>query len=336
MATQSLLDSTRELLGLMQQFDVSKLRREADLGKQMSFSGVLESAQALVDIYKRIPLAALDDFSDTQLNSISQQADNDYTNFNGILAFDLAAPDAANNRTKLIETVKRRRDQLFDQLWQYVAYGVARTTDTSLLEAEARKVLQSIERSSKEFAAQMQAVKKDADDVLAGIRAVAAEHGVSQKAVYFKQEANEQEDLAAKWLNYTYWFAIGFGILAIGSLFAHKIEWLRPDGRYEMVQFISGKLLIFSVLGYMLVMASRNYSTHKHNAVVNRHRQNALLTYNALVEASGSSGTGDIVLAHAASCIFSPQETGFSHGKGETFSGPNSSLEILTKSVSGK
>ena len=80
-------------------------------------------------------------------------------------------------------------------------------------------------------------------------------------------------------------------------------------------------------------MASRNYTTHKHNAVVNRHRQNALLTYRALVEASATKGTEDIVLAHAASCIFSPQETGFSPGKGESTSGSKSILELMTKSV---
>lgn len=93
-----------------------------------------------------------------------------------------------------------------------------------------------------------------------------------------------------------------------------------------MFQLISSKVLIFAVLGYLLLMAARNYATHKHNVVVNRHRQNALLTYRSLVEASDGSGTEDIVLAHAASCIFSPQETGFSHGKGESVSGSKQCL----------
>ena len=100
-----------------------------------------------------------------------------------------------------------------------------------------------------------------------------------------------------------------------------------------MFQLVSSKLLIFAVLGYLLLLAARNYSTHKHNAVVNRHRQNALLTYRKIVEASGSAGTEDIVLAHAASCIFSPQETGFSHGKGESLAGSKSVLELMTKSA---
>lgn len=81
-------------------------------------------------------------------------------------------------------------------------------------------------------------------------------------------------------------------------------------------------------------MAAKNYTTHKHNAVVNRHRQNALLTYRALVTAAEDTGTQDIVLAHAASCIFSPQETGFATSKGDSVSGSKSVLELLTKGVS--
>ena len=67
MTTASVLESTREALNRVQQFDVTSLSREADLGKQMSFSEAVTPAEALINIYKRIPLTALEDFSDTQL-----------------------------------------------------------------------------------------------------------------------------------------------------------------------------------------------------------------------------------------------------------------------------
>jgi len=297
--------------------------REDDLGKQMNFAEAISPAQALVDIYRRIPLTALDDFSDSQLNSIGQQAIADFNVFKQILEFNTTiTADAANTRTGIINTLKTRRDQLFDQLWQYVAYGVARITDTTLLETQARATIQSIKDQAEKLTSQLLVAKNDADKALAEIRAVAAEQGVSQQAIHFKAEAAEQESLAATWLTYTYRFAAAVGGFAVLSLFLHKIDWIRPESSAEMFQLISSKLLIFAVLGYLLLMASRNYTTHKHNAVVNRHRHNALLTYRSLVEASGGAGTEDIVLAHAASCIFSPQETGFSHGKGEASSGP--------------
>lgn len=334
MATQSILESTREALERVQQFDVTTLSREDDLGKQMNFSEAVAPSQALVNIYKRIPLTALEDFSDGQLNTITKQAQADYNVFKQILEFNATTPDASATRSNVINALKVRRDPLFDQLWQFVAYGVARITDTTLLETEARATIQSIRDQSEKLTEQLHTAKDGADKALSEIRAVAAEQGVSQQASYFKAEAEDQEKLASVWLTYTYRFAGAVGAFAVLSLFLHKIEWLRPDSNAEMFQLVSSKLLIFAVLGYLLLMAARNYITHKHNAVINRHRQNALLTYRALVEASANPGTEDIVLAHAASCIFAPQETGFSHGKGESPSGSKSVLELMTKSAS--
>lgn len=333
MATQTTFEASRESLDRIQQFDARTLSREDDLGKQMSFLEAVKPAEILIEIYKRIPLTALDDFSDMQLNAINAQARSDYNIFQQILDFKSTSNDAANTRTNILNTLKNRRDQLFDQVWQYIAYGVARITDTSLLETQARATIQSIKDESVKLTEQLNTAKSEAEDALAAIRAVASEQGVSQQAAYFKQEVTDQDTLATTWLKYTYWFAAAVGLFAIFSLFLHKIAWIKPEGNAEMFQLISSKLLIFAVLGYLLLLAARNYTTHKHNSVVNRHRQNALLTYRALVEASGQKGTEDIILAHAASCIFSPQETGFNQGKGDSSAGSKSVLELLTKSA---
>jgi hypothetical protein len=333
MATEKVYTTTLEALERIQTFDPGTLGREADLGRQMNFADAVKPAEAIIAVYKRIPISALADFTDTQLNAILAQANADYNLFKQILDFNAASSDAVSTRTNILATIKVRRDQVFDQLWQYVAYGVARITDTSLLETQARATIQAIEDQAAKLTEQLSKSKSDADSALAAIRAVASEQGVSQQAIYFKDEAQGQETLADKWLTYTYRFAAALGAFAVFSLVLHKLDWIKPAGNGETFQLITSKVLIFSVLGYLLIMAARNYSTHKHNAVVNRHRQNALLTYRALVTAAEDTGTQDIVLAHAASCIFSPQETGFAHGRGDT-GGSKSILELLTKGAS--
>jgi|WetSurSiteA1Bulk_404760.scaffolds.fasta_scaffold00008_5 hypothetical protein len=334
MATQETLEITQSNLNRIQQFDVKTLSRETELGLQMSFKDAVAPASELINIYKRIPLTVLEDFTDTQLNSINQQALADFNTFSSIIDFDATEDNAANRRNNIITGLRNRRDELFNTLWQYIAYCVARNTDTSILEIEARATIQSIKDQSEQLTAQLNTAKTDADSALAAIRAVAAEQGVSQQASYFKQEAEAQEVLADKWLRHTYWFALAVGSFAIFSLFLHKIDFIKPESNAEIIQLMSSKFLIFAVLGYLLLMAARNYTTHKHNAIVNKHRQNALLTYQALVTASINEGTEDIVLAHAASCIFSPQETGFSNSKGGDLpSGSKSVLELMTKRV---
>jgi hypothetical protein len=334
MATEKVYTTCREALERVQTFDPDTLGRVDDLGRQMNFEEAVKPAEAIIAVYKRIPMSALPDFTDGQLNTILAQANADYSVFKQILDFNAASGDAVGTRTNVLTNIKIRRDQLFDLLWQYVAYGVARITDTSLLETNARATIQGIEDEAAKLTGELAKAKTDADSALAAIRAVASEQGVSQQAIYFKDESLAQETLAEKWLTYTYRFAAALGLFAILSLFLHKVDWIKPTSNAEMFQLITSKVLIFTVLGYLLIMAAKNYTTHKHNAVVNRHRQNALLTYRALVTAAEDTGTQDIVLAHAASCIFSPQETGFSHGRGDSGSGSKSVLELLTKGAS--
>ena len=58
---------------------------------------------------------------------------------------------------------------------------------------------------------------------------------------------------------------------------------------------------------------------NKHNEVINRHRENALKTYKALVDAAGADANRDIVLTNASECIFLSQTTGF--GKSDSSDG---------------
>lgn len=97
---------------------------------------------------------------------------------------------------------------------------------------------------------------------------------------------------------------------------------------YAVWRTVAARVLVFTVLAYALFFSARNYAAERHNAVVNRHRQNALSTYRALVEANSTPENRDIVLAHAARCIFAPQESGYARGGG-TDSGGISVFETI-------
>jgi hypothetical protein len=315
----------------IQEFKVESLARESELGSQLSFREIVPTAQEIIGLYNRVPTSILSDFSDNHLNIVISLADSDFNLFGQVLSFNPTDSNAAQLRASLISQIKARRDQLFDQIWHYISYGVARNTDTNLLETQGRATIQAIKDQSKDLTDQLEQSKTEANAALVAIRAVASEQGVSQQAAYFRQEAIDQEALAADWLKRTYWLAWALGVFAVLSLFIHKFDWIRPVSNIDLIQMMSSKVLVFAVLAFMLVHAARNFGSSKHNAVINRHRQNALLTYKALVAASGENGTQDIVLAHAAACIFAPQTTGFSSTGNDMQSGPKSVLELMTK-----
>jgi hypothetical protein len=58
MATESVLNQCNDSLTRVQTFDASTLSREDDLGKQMSFAEAVKPAEAIIAVYKRIPLIA--------------------------------------------------------------------------------------------------------------------------------------------------------------------------------------------------------------------------------------------------------------------------------------
>lgn len=328
----SKLEETRESLERMQRFDPDTLARDSDLGARFSLSSAVDPANKLVRLYKQLGVSALDDFPDEILDQIKKQADADFNRFKQLLDF---APDQQQNpaqvRDQLVAQIEAAYRGAFQTLYTPIAYGASKSIDFQRMENEARASLQSVTDQASEITEQLGKHQEQAEQVLRDVRKVAAEQGVSQQAIYFKDEAAEHKTLADTWQGYTTKLAIGVGIYAVATLFLHKIPYFQPTNPYDSVQLVASKILIFFVLTYMLILAAKNFLNHKHNEIVNKHRQNALMTFKALVDASKTEESRDIVLTHAASCIFSPQDTGYTKHYGGD-SGP-SVTELIPKTV---
>lgn len=328
-----LYDETTESLARMQKFNVEMLPREGELGTKLNFHEAVEAAQQLIDLYKRLSVTALQDFPDKILTLIRDSANNHYQLFKQALDFDLEQRDPGSVRTSLISQIKTAYQPAFQDLHQYISYSLHRSADFQRLDADARSTLQTIQDKSSKITGTLATYESDAKNVLEEIRKVAAEEGVTQQAAHFSAESQEHAAEAEKWRNVITKFAIALGLFATLSLFLHKIPFLKPENTYDAVQLSISKILIFSVIAYMMFLSAKNFLNHKHNAIINKHRQNALMTHRALVEASGDEGVRDAVLLQASSCIFSPQSTGYSQGTESDIASQKSVVEILSKPI---
>lgn len=326
--------SARESLIRMQEFDVTKLPREDELGIKFRFTSAVEPAKRLVDLFSRLPESVLEDFGQTQLNEITKQADACYNLFTQVLDFNETQNNALATRDSLIKQIEDAYQNALNVLLPLVGYSLYKTADFQRLEVEARAALQGIKDETNKITSELEKQKTDANTVLDEIRNVAAEQGVTQQAIYFKEEADSNETKATEWRALTVWIAVGLGVFAIASLFVHKIPILDPGDAYDTIQLAISKILIFAVISYMLFLSARNFMSHKHNATVNRHRQNALMTYKSLVEAAGDKQqASDAILIHAAACIYSPQPTGYTNSGAEN-QNAKSVVELLSKPLS--
>ena len=333
---QPIRSEAEESLVRMQKVDVSTLPREKELGSEVNFLGAVEPAQRLVDLYKRLSATALDDLSQQGLQQVKDRANADYALLKQALDFKLASQsNPQGTRDSIVQQLIAAYDPSFQTLHPYIAYSLHRSADFQRLDADARATMQSISDRAGKVEAQLQEHEKEAQRVLSEIRAVAAEEGVTQQSTHFRAEADRHESAAEEWRKRTTNIAIGLGVYAALSVFLHKVPFLVPTSNYDAVQLAVSKVLVFSVLAYMLFLSARNFLNHKHNAIVNRHRQNALMTHRALIEAASDPGIREAIMVQAAGCVFSPQATGYTSGASATENqNPKSVVELLTRSAS--
>ena len=334
-AENQALESAKGSLVRMQEFDVQALPRETELGKSYSFRAAVEPASRLVELFKRLSSAALNDFGRNQLNQIKKQADASFNLLNSVLQFDPTQSGAHETQQSLIQNIANSYQDAFNVLHPFIGYSLHKSADFQRLDSEARATLQKIKDDANEITENLDKQKLEAERALEAIRTVAAEQGVTQQAIYFKDEADNNETDAETWRNRTINMAWLLGGYAVLSIFIHKIPGLTPANIFETVQLAVSKMLIFAVISFVLYLSARNFLSNKHNAVVNKHRQNALMTYKALVEAAGEKQqASEAVLVHAAACIYAPQPTGYAAGGGSDTQGAKSVIELLSRPIS--
>lgn len=324
----------QQSLERIQKFDPETLSRDVDLGTALNFREAVAPAKRATALFQQFPVEYLSDLPQSRQNQIQEHADSFFNIIEQIIKFDPKQDNAYGVRTSLIDSISGQYDSYFNTLSPLVSYAASRTKDFRALEREARSAMQAASDRAAEVTSNLQSNQEEAERILSEVRKVAAEQGVSQQAMYFQAESTLHDNDAKDWRTATIWTAIGLGLYAVASATLHKISWLAPTNNYEAIQLGLSKILIFGVIAYMLVLCARNFLSHRHNAVINRHRQNALLTFNALVGAAKNEEQRDIVLSYAAACIFAPQDTGFTKGGGSPEI-PSNIIQAVPKMIAG-
>ena len=245
-------------------------------------------------------------------NQIRSQADADFNRLQQILDFEPATEgNPGQVRQQYIDQIQEAYDQAFRVLHPYIAYGASVSVNVQRMENDARAMIQSVKDQAESITAELTQTKDEALGILDDVRKVAAEQGVSQQAYHFRVESESHAKQSDRWLIKTGIAALLLMVYAAASFKLHTWLNIKLDSTQDAIVFAISKVLIFVVLSYVLFLSSRNFMSHKHNSVVNKHRQNALATFGELVNAAQDNSNKDVILTFASACIFSPQDTGY-------------------------
>ncbi|WP_271497808.1 hypothetical protein [Bradyrhizobium sp. CCBAU 11357] len=288
----------------------------------------MQPAQKAIALFQLVPDHIVPELPPAARSQLRSAADSVYNLFNQIKSFSAQSGNASGERQGILSSLKDSYEGWFNQLQPALVFSTSTQRDFSRIENEARAAAQAAQDEALRLTSVPAEHQKEAERVLSDVRKLAAEQGVGFQAAYFKTEADKHDDTASKWRLWTVGAALLVAALAVLSPFVTKIDLLKPQDIHDSIQLLAAKLVIFTTTGYLLVLSARNFLAHTHNTIVNRHRQNALLTFQALVDAAKGEDKKDIVLTQAAACMFAPQETGFTKHQAE---GGANVIQMLAK-----
>jgi hypothetical protein len=244
-----------------------------------------------------------------------------YKRLHKLSSYTSAAKAASTDKTLLFEKWKGERDSLLEEIDEYCTAFCNRAISVipylTLKERHLDSADDKIESLVTDFHARTEAAfddlkfkQSELEGTLKTARDMAAHAGVATHAQKFGTTSDEHT-AASKW-----WLVTAV-VLLLTTITIALIILLRFPTQGELkdaatVQRIIGKAVAISILYFSALWSAKNYRTHRHLAVVNSHRQNALNSFDAFVHAAGGDDqTKNAVLLETTRCIFAPVNTGY-------------------------
>jgi hypothetical protein len=339
------LQQRKELRGAMRpkleevvKSDPEDLARIRELGTELNFAECIPSLKATINLFRDVAETLdAEELSFNALSNVSGALDATRNLFRSFVTFSVAQSNPPNRnilqeRNNLIQQGLNHYDNVFGQVSPVIAFCAAKRGRMGELESQAEGTLNSM----KSAVADLESSRDEAKKTLEIVKGLAQRAGVSQHAEIFAEEAKSHQSAAWLWLlttvaltGITVWAGFHFYQVAL-----QPIDPSKPYAPTQPLQAAVAKIALLSILFTATIWVGKMYRSHRHNAVVNKHRSNALRTFETFAKATSDDSTKNAVLIKATECIFSPQQTGYTSHEPET--GGVAQVVEIVRGIAGK
>ena len=309
------------------------LKRPDLSGKRLSFEIVHPDLLAAYEMLQEIltsPRESLLGLSEDNVQQIKSCLQQLLSRFQEIHSFDPQnSSEAQNSREEhreILREIVGSCDQIKQQLGPIVAYlkskaveqletQVKATINDAIKDAvEELNTEKDLSQKQSNQVEQNEAKRQDDFKQLKGqLEDTLAEESVSKYEKIFEEQANKHQWAAYGWLGMTAALIVVFGFVFYQLFEALKLEGTEWVGVFQNV-FTKGFFL--SLVYLVLNRSIKNFTAEKHLEVINRHRQNALRTFQAFHSAAGENQEiQDAVLLAATNAIFDANQSGYLSAK---------------------
>lgn len=149
-------------------------------------------------------------------------------------------------------------------------------------------------------------------NIIVAAREAAASVGVAHFSADFSTESTEQESAAENWLIATGILALVTLLVAFGVAFIH-ID--KDATSSQIAQLFTSKIVILGLMFTATIWCGRMHKAAKHLATINKHRSNALRTFQAFTKAASDDAARNAVLMETTKSIFAITPSGYLDGE---------------------
>lgn len=260
------------------------------------FKGAVEPAKQLQGLVAKLNTDNAPLLSRNSANELHRSLKRVSTLFNDAVKLEAQGKKPLGD---IVNDFRTAHFEAIDSLPKYIEYLADERTESQKLDEANAEIEALIERAG--------SVMARAEETINQMTQAAEEAVTSGYASYFYSAEIIHEKGSRFWQAVIIVIAL---LLIAFAFFAPSIYQSERFANVDPLQLSLSKVLVFSVFATYLIVSIRSYSAHKHNALVNRHRKNAMLTFRSMIDAADETTNRDVILAYAAVCIFAPQSTG--------------------------
>ncbi len=266
----------------------------------------LEKAFSILNHLKLLPLEVL---PDQAVNTMIQHGQPVYNTVASIKDFTIEQSDPVGQRNTLVSQLRPAVDTFYVNSHLWIPFLAYQKGD---IQRNIQELNRTVTDSSKLLETAKGEVKKkqaEIDKIISAAREASATVGVGHFTVDFNTEADIQATTASTWLKTTAVMAFVTLVAAGASMFYHPA--LETS---QLIQLTSSKLIMLGLLFTATVWCGKLYKAAKHMEAVNKHRANALKTFQAFTNAANDAGMRDAVLMETTKSIFALTPSGYLDG----------------------
>ena len=266
----------------------------------------LELAFSLCNDLLRFPVNIL---PENRINTIINCAKDLQAVIAAIKKFDIEEGYPRQHRNQISSHIASVTEKFFAEVLQWTVYLAYLHGNW---EADANKLSDSVKRSEKkleELKDYCEKRKSEVEKIVTTARESSAEVGVAHFTQDFQTEAESLQASSYKWLVATSGLAIAT-LAAAYYLFDAPSTNETMDWAYVIHQTTT-RLILLGTLITATIWCGKMYRALKHQVTTNKHRANALKTFQAFVQATDDVSVKDAVLLETTRAIFDLRPSGY-------------------------